>query len=115
MAAKQGFLMYYSKGDAIGTKVSVRYRRSGRLSGVVVKRGSTVYTCTNVVLNGNAYIIIVMSYFCLNFIICIGIIQNYIIHSAQSNCAERVCTFNIIYFLLIYLIIRHECMNNHIP
>ena len=39
MAAKQGFLMYYSKGDAIGTKVSVRYRRSGRLSGVVVKRG----------------------------------------------------------------------------
>ena len=38
MAAKQGFLMYYSKGDAIGTKVSVRYRRSGRLSGVVVKR-----------------------------------------------------------------------------
>ena len=46
MAAKQGFLMYYSKGDAIGTKVSVRYRRSGRLSGVVVKRGSTVYKCT---------------------------------------------------------------------
>ena len=47
MAAKQGFLMYYSKGDAIGTKVSVRYRRSGRLSGVVVKRGSTVilYLC----------------------------------------------------------------------
>ena len=46
MAVKQGFLMYYSKGDAIGTKVSVRYRRSGRLSGVVVKRGSTVYnTC----------------------------------------------------------------------
>ena len=43
MAAKQGFLMYYSKGDAIGTKVSVRYRRSGRLSEVVVKRGSTVY------------------------------------------------------------------------
>ena len=47
MAAKQGFLMYYSKGDAIGTKVSVRYRRSGRLSGVVVKRGSTVVNkCT---------------------------------------------------------------------
>ena len=42
MAAKQGFLMYNSKGDAIGTKVSVRYRRSGRLSEVVVKRGSTV-------------------------------------------------------------------------
>ena len=45
MAAKQGFLMYYSKGDSIGTRVSVRYRRSGRLSEVVVKRGSTVYTC----------------------------------------------------------------------
>ena len=43
MAAKQGFLMYNSKGDAIGTKVSVRYRRSGRLSEVVVKRGSTVF------------------------------------------------------------------------
>ena len=43
VAAKQGFLMYYSKGDAIRTKVSVRYRRSGRLSEVVVKRGSTVY------------------------------------------------------------------------
>ena len=42
VAAKQGFLMYYSKGDAIGTKVSVRYRRSGRLSEVIVKRGSAV-------------------------------------------------------------------------
>ena len=42
VATKQGFLMYYSKGDAIGTKVSVRYGRSGRLSEVVVKRGSTV-------------------------------------------------------------------------
>ena len=29
VAAKQGFLMYYFIGDAIGTKVSVRYRRSG--------------------------------------------------------------------------------------
>ena len=43
VAAKPGFLMYFTKGDAIGTKVSVRYRESGRLSGVVVKRGSTVY------------------------------------------------------------------------
>ena len=50
MAAKQGFLMYYSKGDAIGTKVSVRYRRSGRLSGVVVKRGSTVYSNRAIIL-----------------------------------------------------------------
>ena len=38
-----GFLMYYTKGVAIGTKDSVRYRGSGRLSGVVVKSGSTVY------------------------------------------------------------------------
>ena len=38
VAAKQGFLMYYTKGVAIGTEVSVRYRESGRLSGVVVKR-----------------------------------------------------------------------------
>ena len=52
MAAKQGFLMYYSKGDAIGTKVSVRYRRSSRLSEVVVKRGSTVYTKFNIVICG---------------------------------------------------------------
>ena len=52
MAAKQGFLMYYSKGDAIGTKVSVRYRRSGRLSGVVVKRGSTVYILSAIYIYG---------------------------------------------------------------
>ena len=42
VAAKRGFLMYYTKGVAIGTEVSVRYRESGRLSGVVVERGSTV-------------------------------------------------------------------------
>ena len=35
VAAKQGFIMYYTKGVAIGTEVSVRYRESGRLSGVV--------------------------------------------------------------------------------
>ena len=29
-------------GDAVGTKVSGRHRQGGRLSGVVVKRGSTV-------------------------------------------------------------------------
>ena len=51
MAAKQGFLMYNSKGDAIGTKVSVRYRRSGRLSEVVVKRGSTVDHAVQILLN----------------------------------------------------------------
>ena len=34
--------MYYTKGDAIVTRVSVRYRESGRLSEVVVKRGSIV-------------------------------------------------------------------------
>ena len=44
MAAKQVFIMYYTKGVAIGNEVSVRYRESGRLSGVVVKRGSTVFT-----------------------------------------------------------------------
>ena len=43
VAAKQGFLMYYTKGVAIGTEVSVRYKESGRFSGMVVKRGSTVY------------------------------------------------------------------------
>ena len=48
MAAKQGFLICYAKGVAIGTEVSVRYKESGRLSGVVVKRGSTVklYLCS---------------------------------------------------------------------
>ena len=39
---KQGFLKYCFDSNTIGTKVSGRYRRSGRLSGVVVKRGSTV-------------------------------------------------------------------------
>ena len=43
MVAKQGFVKYYIlNGDAVGTKVSVRYRQGGRESGVVVKRGSTV-------------------------------------------------------------------------
>ena len=41
-AVKEGFLMYYTKGVAIGTEVSVCYRESGHLSWVVVKRGSTV-------------------------------------------------------------------------
>ena len=56
VAAKQGFLMYYSKGDAIGTRVSVRYRRSGRLSEVVVKRGSTVYSVSHASLSCNSCI-----------------------------------------------------------
>ena len=43
VAAKQGFIVYYTKGVAIRTEVGVRYRESGHLSGVVVKRGSTVY------------------------------------------------------------------------
>ena len=42
VAVKQGFLKYCVNGDAIGTKVSVRSRQSGRQSGVAVKRGSTV-------------------------------------------------------------------------
>ena len=44
VAAKQGFLKYYSESDAVGTgtKVSVRHRQGGRSSEVVIKRGSTV-------------------------------------------------------------------------
>ena len=42
MAAKQGFLIHYFYGDAIGTEISVCYRRSGRLSEVVVKSGFAV-------------------------------------------------------------------------
>ena len=50
VAAKQGFLMYYTKGVAIGTEVSVRYKESGRFSGVVVKRGSTVLEYYTVII-----------------------------------------------------------------
>ena len=46
VAAKQGFRKYYSASDAIGTKVSVRYRRSGHTSGVVVRRGFHFSTIT---------------------------------------------------------------------
>ena len=46
MVTKQGYLTYYSKRDAIGTKVSVHCRRRGHLSGVFTKRGSTVHTRT---------------------------------------------------------------------
>ena len=44
MAAKQAFLVYYYILRALqsGLKISLRYRESGRLSGVVIKRGSTV-------------------------------------------------------------------------
>ena len=42
VAAKQGFLMCYTKDNAIGTKVSVHYRESGRLPEVVIKKGFTV-------------------------------------------------------------------------
>ena len=38
----RGFLCTILRAMQSGTKVSVRYRRSGRLSGVVIKRGSTV-------------------------------------------------------------------------
>ena len=58
VAAKQGFLMYYSKGDAIGTRVSVRYRRSGRLSEVVVKRGSTVFITSHVISISSLYSVV---------------------------------------------------------
>ena len=39
----RGFLSSIPKSDAVGTKVSFRHRQDGRLSEVVVKRGSTVY------------------------------------------------------------------------
>ena len=39
----RGFLSTILYGDAIGTKVSGRYRQGGRPSGVAVKRGSTVF------------------------------------------------------------------------
>ena len=42
VAAKGGFLKYCSSEESIGTEVSVRNRRSGRLSEVVAMRGSTV-------------------------------------------------------------------------
>ena len=38
----RGFFNTILNGDAVGTKVSVRYREGGRSSEVVVKRGSTV-------------------------------------------------------------------------
>ena len=38
----RGFLCTILNGDAVGTKTSGRYREGGRLSGVAVKRGSTV-------------------------------------------------------------------------
>ena len=38
----RGFLSTILYGDAVGTKVSGRYRQGGRSSGVAVKRGSTV-------------------------------------------------------------------------
>ena len=39
----RGFLSTTLNGDAVGTKASGRYREGGRLSGVAVKKGSTVY------------------------------------------------------------------------
>ena len=39
----RGFLSIILNGDAVGTKVSGRCRQGGRLSEVVVKRGSTVH------------------------------------------------------------------------
>ena len=39
---KRGFLSTILNGDAVGTKVNGRYRQGGRLSGVAVKRSSTV-------------------------------------------------------------------------
>ena len=63
MAAKRGFLMYCSKGDAIGTKVSVRYRESGRLLGVVVKRGSTVVIATCMFPDSPVFLLVFIFFF----------------------------------------------------
>ena len=41
----RGFLSTILYGDAVGTKVSGRFRQGGRSSGVAVKKGSTVYAC----------------------------------------------------------------------
>ena len=49
---KQGSLMHYSNRDAVGTKVSGHYRQGGCLSGVSVKRGTTVI-CRNEILTKN--------------------------------------------------------------
>ena len=52
----RGFLCTILRAMQSGTKVSVRYSRSGRLSGVVVKRGSTVlYITISVVMKLKAY------------------------------------------------------------
>ena len=45
VAAKQGFLMYYTKGVAIGTDISVRYRESGCLSVAYRYEGCMVIFC----------------------------------------------------------------------
>ena len=42
VAAKQGFFCTIPYGNVMGTKVSGRNRQGGHLSGVAVKRGSTV-------------------------------------------------------------------------
>ena len=55
VAAKQGFLNYYSNSDAIGIKVSAYYRRSGRTSGVVVEWGSTVFIILCAVIYSSSY------------------------------------------------------------
>ena len=56
----RGFLCTILRAMQSETKVSVRYRRSGRLSGVVVKSGSTVH-----VLLYMYYCIIVSLYCCI--------------------------------------------------
>ena len=51
----RGFLSTILYGDAIGTKVSGRYRQGGRPSGVAVKRGSTVYPYSYSLMPNNNY------------------------------------------------------------
>ena len=73
--------MYYSKGDAMGTNVSVRYRRSGRLSEVVVKRGSTVVQNSTNTTKTTWIAFIIIKHFAFNSI--------YILH--QPRLALHTC------------------------
>ena len=55
MALSRGFcLSNVQNGDAIGTKVSGRYRDGGRLSWVAIKRSSTVYWMYSQLTEGTA-------------------------------------------------------------
>ena len=85
VATKQGFLMYYTKGVVIGTEVSVRYRESGRLSGVVVKRGSTVHPFSSWLLEPCVFV---------------GIIARLLSLSLSLSLSQHICTHTHFLFLM---------------